>query len=496
MNPERAAHLLEANQELVLAVIRAQDEAAAAAQALRELTRSPRIDALTGQPDGALLFDRLTHALAVAKRKGDRLGLLFVSVDNLQNINDTLGHARGDQVLKLAAQRLAAAVRGSDTVSRAGGHEFLILLTSLTQARDALVVADSIVGAMGLPAQVGGHRVILNASIGISVFPDDGDDGGALIDRATAAMYKARRRGLGSYFFRGEAATSERSLELRTAEAKQEVEAGALVIPDSVASATEHRREANEQLLLAALHTHELLDASELAFRRQTELMALVAHELRGPLGPISMAATMLGMEAAAGPTVVPMVKSVIERQVTLMTKLVSDLLDMTRINTGKLRLDVQQLDMAGVINEAIADLRPAVLARLQAVQVELPTGELMVNGDKLRLVQVMSNLIGNACKYTQHGGNITVNATAGDGMLTIVVSDDGIGISAEALPHIFDPFVQERHAATYDASGLGIGLSLVRELVQAHGGQVIAESDGLGAGSRFTVRLPLLSND
>lgn len=135
MDADRAAHLLEANENLVLAVIRAQDEAAAAAHALQQLSRSPRIAALTQQTDGALLFDRLTHALAVARRKRDQLGLLFVSLDNLKEINDTLGHARGDQVLKLAAQRLSAAVRGSDTVSRHGSHEFLILLTSVSKMR-------------------------------------------------------------------------------------------------------------------------------------------------------------------------------------------------------------------------------------------------------------------------------------------------------------------------------------------------------------------------
>ncbi|MBA3771850.1 MAG: diguanylate cyclase [Ramlibacter sp.] len=491
MDAQRAAHLLQANEQLVLAVIRAQDEAAAAAQALAELARSPHIEALTGRPDGALLFDRLTHALAAARHKGDRLGLLFVSVDNLQVLNDTLGHALGDQLLKLAAQRLAAAVRGSDTVSRHGAHEFLILLTSLSHAREALAVADSIVGAMSLPGQVGAQKITFNTSIGISVFPDDGEDGDALIDRATAAMYNARRRGLGSYFFRGEAATTARSLELRTAESLQR--AGEPPPHAGDAGTAEHRREANEQLLLAALHTQELLDAAESAYRRQAELMGVVAHELRGPLGPISMAASLLGMEGAGKP-VMPMVKGVIERQVALLSRLVGDLLDMTRINTGKLRLDVQRIDVTRVIAEAVRDLEPATAARLQQVRVELPGGELIVNGDRLRLGQVMTNLVGNASKFTQHGGVITITASVSDATLTIGVMDNGIGISLEALSHIFDPFVQESRATSFDGSGLGIGLSLVRELVQAHGGQVIAQSEGLGKGSRFTVRLPLLS--
>lgn len=486
MNSARVAQLLEANQQLVLAVIRAQDEAAAAAQAIKELSPSPRIEALTGQPDGALLFERLTHALAVAGRKGDRLGLLFVSVDNLEEINDTLGHALGDQVLKLAAQRLAEVVRGSDTVSRHGSHEFLVLLTALSHARDALTVADSIVRAMALPGHVGNQQVSLKASIGVSVFPDDGDDGDALIDRATAAMYSARRRRLGSYFFKGEAATSERSLELRRAESH----AGSLVVePGDPGAAL--RKEVIEQLLLAALHTQELLDASELAYRRQAELMGVVAHELRGPLGPISTAASLLG-SAKSQEAVMPLVKGVIERQVALMTRLVGDLLDMTRINTGKLRLEIGRVDMAQVIGEVAADHRAAVEARLQQLRVELPGGELMVNGDRLRLRQVISNLLGNACKYTQHGGTIVVSAAVSDASLTVSVADNGIGISEQALPHVFDAFVQESRATSFDGSGLGIGLCLVRELVQAHGGEATAESAGLGQGSRFTVTLPL----
>ena len=491
MNSARAAQLLEANQQLVLAVIRAQDEAAAAAQALRDLARSPHIEALTEQPDGALLFDRLTHALAVAKRKLGKVGLLFVSVDNLEDIHNMLGHARGDQVLKLAAQRLASAVRGSDTVSRHGSHEFLVLLTDLSDARDALTVADSIVAAMRLPGQVGGHKVSLRASIGISVFPDDGNEGDALIDRAIAAMYSARRRGVGSFFFRGEPGTKERSLALRTSEWLRRIRGP--VAHEGDPATAEHRREANEQLLLAALRAQQLQDAAELAYRRQTELMGVVAHELRQPLGPITMAASMLATQGTAEPYVAPMAKGVIERQVAVIERLVGDLLDMTRINTGKLRLDIHRMDMARVIDEVVADLRPAVTARLQQLRIRRPPGELIVNGDKLRLGQVISNLVSNASKYTQHGGSVEVSVTASEGTLAISVVDNGIGISAKALPHIFDPFMQEHRAASFDSSGLGIGLSLVRELVQAHGGQVAAESAGVGQGSCFTVTLPLL---
>ncbi len=491
MDAVRIANLLEANQQLVLAVIRAQDEAAAAAQELKNLSRSPRVQALTEQPEGALLFDRLIHALAVARHSGGRLGLLFVSIDNLHDINEKHGHDRGGQALKLAAQRLAVAVRGSDTVSRFGSHEFLILLAALSKPGDALAVADSIIASMALPGQVDGHEVQLKVSVGASVFPDDGHDGDALIDSASAAMSKARRQSLGSYFFLGEAAATARSVELRTAQSLRQ-SAGSPPGHDADPGTAAYRKEANERLLLAALHTQELLDAAELAYRRQAELMGLVAHELRGPLGPISNAASLLGLETLGNPVNTPMIKEVIERQVALLSKLVGDLLDMTRINTGKLRLDVQRMDVAGVIDEALADLRPRFEARLQQLHVQREPGELVIDGDRMRLGQVMANLLGNASKYTQHGGTISVSTMSTAAALIISVDDNGIGISAQSLPHVFDPFVQEHRATSFDGTGLGIGLSLVRELVEAHGGHVTAESAGLGLGSRFTVTLPV----
>lgn len=488
MSVPTAADLLEANEQLVLAVIRAQDDAAHAEQALREVERrSPRLDAVIGSPDGALLFDRLTHSLAVARRSGTRLALLLVSLENLEEINDTMGQARGEQVLRLAARRLAGAVRGSDMVSRHGDHEFLILLTVLSQPADALRVADSAVAAMALPIQLGGQEVRLKVSIGISLYPDDGDDSDALMDRATAAMYHARRDGMGSYFFEGEAGTNARSLELRKAESLRLSRQAALAGGEPGLAA-----EVNEQLLLAALRTHDLLAAAELAQRKQIEFMGVVAHELRGPLGPLGNAAALLGL-AKSKDSVTPKVKAIIERQVAHLARLVADLLDVARINTGKLRLDVHRLDLREVLHECRDATLPAVTARGQSLAVETPPGELLVNGDRVRLTQVFRNLLENASKYTQQGGAIAMVPTSSPGRVSIVVSDNGIGIAPEALPHVFDRFVQEERAASFDTAGLGVGLALVRELVEAHDGEVVAESGGPGQGSRFVVSLPLL---
>jgi diguanylate cyclase (GGDEF)-like protein len=148
----QSARLLEANEQLVLAVLRAQSDAEAASRALEELLRSAGLDALTALPNRVRLLDRFAGAIAHAKRHGRRMALLFLDLNNFKQINDTLGHAVGDEVLKLAAQRLASLVREEDTVSRYGGDEFLILLTEISQASDASLVADKVIAALGVPA--------------------------------------------------------------------------------------------------------------------------------------------------------------------------------------------------------------------------------------------------------------------------------------------------------------------------------------------------------
>jgi diguanylate cyclase (GGDEF)-like protein len=201
----QAAQLLEANEQLVLAALRAQTYAETAARALNEVSRAAELDPLTELPNRVRLLDRLALAIAIAKRRRGRLALLFLDLDNFKQINDTLGHAVGDEVLKLAAQCLESSVREADTVSRHGGDEFLILLTEVAHATDAVLVAEKVIAALGAPSRVGEHVLRLTASIGISLYPDDGEDADTLIDRADAAMYRAKRDGLGSFAFYGKA---------------------------------------------------------------------------------------------------------------------------------------------------------------------------------------------------------------------------------------------------------------------------------------------------
>ena len=199
----RAAQLVEVNQRLVLSVLHARTDAEAAARALDEASRRAQLDALTALPNRLLLLDRFAQAAANANRHGSRMALLFLDLDKFKRVNDTFGHAVGDEVLKLAAHCLSASVRAADTVSRHGGDEFLILLAEVSHASDAVRVADKVIAALGAVHRVGPHELRLTASIGIGIYPDHGVEADVLIHRADAAMYRVKRGEPGGVAFHG-----------------------------------------------------------------------------------------------------------------------------------------------------------------------------------------------------------------------------------------------------------------------------------------------------
>jgi signal transduction histidine kinase len=174
------------------------------------------------------------------------------------------------------------------------------------------------------------------------------------------------------------------------------------------------------------------------------------------------------------------------------MSRLVEDLLDVSRVSSGKLRLEMVSVDMNALIDDVVHAARASIDTRLQLFEVQLPAQDITVLGDPVRLAQVLGNLLDNASKYTPKGGRIRLVAAAQGEELLLTVSDNGIGISAQALATIFDPFIQEQHATLFNGTGLGIGLTVVRELVEGHGGKVNAVSPGQGLGSQFVVSLPL----
>lgn len=254
--------------------------------------------------------------------------------------------------------------------------------------------------------------------------------------------------------------------------------------------------DANEHLALAALEAQDHQLASEKARRRQTEFLAVLAHELRGPLAPIRTAASLLSRMRTDDPATLSRLSEVIDRQVVHVARMVADLLDVSRLHTGKLRLECERVEIGRILEDVCEVCRPAMDARQQVFTVQVPAASVHVFGDPLRLTQIFRNLLENASKYTQNGGDIRLEATAAEDQLVISVSDNGIGITPEAMSHIFEPFVQDARAADYNLTGLGIGLALAHQLVEAHGGTIVARSAGIGLGSQFVTTLPISGPD
>lgn len=235
--------------------------------------------------------------------------------------------------------------------------------------------------------------------------------------------------------------------------------------------------------------THRLAVAT--ANHRNVEFLAVLAHELRNPLASIHYAACLL--DGSAGETLLARqrAQALIERQVQRMTHLVDDLLDVSRVTLGRLRLQRERMDLRLVVGRAIETLEPDIQERHHRLTAALPDAPVWLQGDPGRLEQVFVNLLANATKYTNRGGELAVRVHSKDGQAVVRVRDSGIGIVPEALPHIFDLFKQAETTGAR-TGGLGIGLALARDLVESHGGTVTAESAGLGRGSEFTVCLPV----
>ena len=234
-------------------------------------------------------------------------------------------------------------------------------------------------------------------------------------------------------------------------------------------------------------------DALRDSDRRKDEFLAMLAHELRNPLAPIRNAITLLE-QLCPRDEALKWATAVIHRQSEHLTRLVDDLLDVSRITQGKIKLQKERIDLITVIERAVEVSRPMMDQRKQQLTVSLPDETVMFEGDLTRLSQVVSNLLNNASKYSENGGQIWLSAKLNSTEMVLRIRDTGIGIPPDFLPHAFDLFTQSDHSLDRSHGGLGIGLTLVRALVQMHGGTVEALSDGLGHGSEFVVRLPVLT--
>jgi len=226
------------------------------------------------------------------------------------------------------------------------------------------------------------------------------------------------------------------------------------------------------------------------ADRRKDEFLAMLAHELRNPLAPISAAAQLLKMPGLK-PELIIKTSEVIGRQVRHMTSLVDDLLDVSRVTRGLISLDRKRLRISEVVTDAVEQVRPLITVRRQELLISLPMDSIKLDGDQKRLVQVLTNLLNNAAKYTPEGGRLELSVTTEGAQVGVCVRDNGIGIAPELLPGVFDLFTQAERTPDRSQGGLGLGLALVRSLVVLHGGSVTADSEGCQRGSSFCVKLP-----
>lgn len=250
-------------------------------------------------------------------------------------------------------------------------------------------------------------------------------------------------------------------------------------------------RSANENLVLATIKAQMMQEKAEAAHQRQNEFLAMLAHELRNPLAPLSNATTVLERLTSVDP-LLPKIHEIFSRQIEHMARLLDDLLDASRISSGKITLQKRPVLFSNVIDRAIEVSQPFIDKRKQQLAVKLQSQPILVDGDLVRLAQVFSNLLINASKFTPEHGAISLTAEVRSEGIVVVVEDSGIGISPEILPHIFELFMQGPRTLARTEGGLGIGLTIVRNLVEMHGGTIGVKSDGPGRGSQFTVTLPV----
>lgn len=236
----------------------------------------------------------------------------------------------------------------------------------------------------------------------------------------------------------------------------------------------------------------QAVDQVERGRGSQEEFLAMLAHDVRNPLAPIANAVAVLEGITSNDP-LLHWVHDIIGRQVKQLSRIVDDLLDASRVTTGKVTLHRRPVAISRIVDQAVDAARPLIEQRNQQLTVAVPSEVIHVDGDLTRLAQVLGNLLHNAARYTQEGGSVRLTAAVSGESVVFTVTDNGVGISAEALPHIFDLFAHGDSASNSSPGGLGIGLAVARSMVQLHGGHLEARSDGLGSGSEFVVTLPVV---
>jgi PAS domain S-box-containing protein len=356
----------------------------------------------------------------------------------------------------------------------------------LDQAAEGIVVCDvegRIVRASQAADRVAGRNTLLQRFEDVFALSDDD---GCVVGRVLieAALGGGTMSGIEATLQRG----AETHVLLLSAGPIQAAgkERGALGCVVSFVDITDRKRSAEERLVLLEQANAARLEA-EAASRAKDQFLAMLGHELRNPLAPIVTALQLMRLRSDE---TFRAERAVIERQVKHVVTLVDDLLDISRITRGKIDLDRQRIDLMQVVGKAIELASPLIEGRAHQLEVDVPAG-LWLDGDEIRLAQVVANLLTNAAKYTPKGGHIKVRGLRQGNEVVTIVHDDGVGIPPEIIAGLFEMFVQGKRTIDRSEGGLGLGLAIVRSLVSMHGGSVTARSAGVGQGSEFEVRLP-----
>ena len=480
----RSTELARVGETLVEAAAQADMAAQFAVSSLGDLNLYSQLDELTGLPTRTLMLDRLETMVLAAERRGSRVGVVFLDLDGFKQINDSLGHGVGDQVLQVATRQLLSVVRESDTVSRHGGDEFILLFPEISHAADLAPMADILLSALATPMHLGGEVLRLSASIGIAIFPDDGMTASALLSHADEAMYCSKKSGRGRYTFHAEAPDCK---ELEPAPPRSIARRA-----DTVFAEHEARLHAlgaaNQGLLEAARNDQKMRAHAELAHRHQIDFVAMAAHAMRTPLSVITSNASLMKREATT-PTAAKRVEA-IERHSRHLDRLIADLLDGSMVGGGEFKLDYTTLSFDAVIDSAVEAARIAFTSKQQTLHLATHRTPGSLTADAMRITQLFANLLKNASRRAPDGGDVWLSVETEAQTAVFMIADNGVEIGNESLESIFELYTLDQNLPAHE-SGLGIGLAVARELARAHGGSIVARNSKVSRRTEFLVRLP-----
>jgi PAS domain S-box-containing protein len=415
-----------------------------------------------------------------ALREGRIVGLanhtVLISRDGVERpIDDSAA-----PILDAAGAIVGAVLVFRDVTDRMQAHDALARLAAIVQSSQDAIISKSLDGTI----QSWNHEAerlfgysaaeAIGQRIGLIIPPDRADEERAIMERL-------RRGERVEHIETVRVAKDGRPVELSITISPVRNAAGQVIGASKVA-----RDIAERKRIEVALHT---------ADRRKDEFLAVLAHELRNPLAPLANGLQVIRL-AQGNPDAIGRARTMMERQLAHLVRLVDDLLDVSRINRNKMELRRSRLLLADVLNSAIETARPLIEAAEHTLTVSLPPEPITIDGDLTRLSQVFSNLLANSAKYTEAGGHIFLQAVRGPDHVVVSVRDTGIGIPAEHVGRVFDMFSQVDRSIERSSGGLGIGLALVDGLVKMHGGMVSARSPGPGQGSTFSVTLPIIGPD